>query len=120
MLAAFAAGLIEPSMRQHPPCTDAPDGVKVTFSSDELRRAMEAVPPTVADLASGGAGIVMYSAVADAVMAWNICGRSAMWSKESYPLVTAIQFCDQVLASLLYPAAQMRPVEGQNSNSITR
>ena len=41
-------------------------------------------------------------------------------AKESYPLVTAVQFCVQVLASLLYPAAQMRPVTGQNSNSITR
>lgn len=43
-----------------------------------------------------------------------------MVDKESYPLVTAIQSCDQVLASLLYPAAQIRPVMGQNSNSITR
>ena len=45
---------------------------------------------------------------------------SKTWDKESYPLVTAIQSCVQFLASLLYPAAQMRPVEGQNSNSITR
>lgn len=83
MFAFFAAGLIAPSIRHSPPRTDAPEAVKVTFSSEELRNDMAAEPLTDALFARGGAGTLMYRAVVDAVIAGNIFGKSETWPKES-------------------------------------